>query len=135
MSCVRMRERIHDWFDQRPGGPMPAPVAAHLRECPGCRAFITRWSAVEVRLQTCAADVPPLAQDLTPALRARLADSSLRARRAYGNALRVLAAAALAAAALYLLAGGWLLHLPARAGAYLGTARSLQADPPLARLR
>lgn len=72
MRCERARRKIQVWLDRSGASPMPPEIRAHVRECGDCRAFITRWNAIELRLQTLREETPRLSSDFSLSLQARL---------------------------------------------------------------
>jgi len=51
---------------------MPPEIKKHVRRCVDCRALITRWNAIELRLQTMREETPRLSADFSLVLQARL---------------------------------------------------------------
>lgn len=71
-SCESIREQIHHWLDEPRVPCMPEPVAAHIRQCGACRAFISRWNAIELGLQGMRDEGPVVTGDFAVAIRGRL---------------------------------------------------------------
>lgn len=60
---------------------MPAELGRHVRECVDCRAFITRWNAIELRLQALRDESTPVSPGFDRAVLARLRDARTSPRR------------------------------------------------------
>lgn len=61
--CWRVRGALERWLDSRAAQPMPRQVADHIHDCPVCRAYVTTWNAVELRLRS-ARDEWPAPQEV-----------------------------------------------------------------------
>ena len=110
MSCESIRESLHDWFDQ-PGSPsLPPEVAEHVKECPDCRSFATKWNRIEHQLIAMREEGPDLSPDFAESLQARLKEKRRRITfRIPAHSLRFAtmsaAAVVVLVAAFYILSG------------------------------
>jgi predicted anti-sigma-YlaC factor YlaD len=72
MRCENSRDRIQEWLDT-PGAPSMSPeIGEHIRECTDCRSFIKNWNSIELGFQSMREQAPPLSNDFTVSLQARL---------------------------------------------------------------
>lgn len=84
MRCNGAKAKIQCWFDASNVEPVPPDVAEHIRVCANCRGLITRWNAIELRLQAMREESPPLSADFAITLRTRLREeSAITVRPAY----------------------------------------------------
>src|SRR5205807_1225769 len=60
---------------------LPPELGEHVRECTGCRSFISRWNTIELRLQALREEAPRLSPDQVMALRARMRGPAVRTSR------------------------------------------------------
>jgi predicted anti-sigma-YlaC factor YlaD len=70
MRCDSVREKIHHWFDKPGAAAIPEEVGQHLKVCAECRVFISRWNAIELRMQSMREETP----ELSPGFQTRLAE-------------------------------------------------------------
>ncbi|MBM3496168.1 MAG: hypothetical protein FJX72_17885 [Armatimonadetes bacterium] len=52
LPCSVVCGALDGWLDSRSGDKMPQVVAEHIRDCGACRAYVTTWNAVELRIRS-----------------------------------------------------------------------------------
>ena len=77
MDCERAQEWILESFDEhRPATmAMPAEMASHLHDCPGCQQFLARQQSIDARL-TAMLPSPALSPAIVDHVRAQVREAS-----------------------------------------------------------